>query len=84
MIHEIFHVLRQNTNNEQSSCQRGNRSPAEPPQSASCDLSNGDVAGLALIAISGKTWDLHEVEVVQQTNPCNTGKDMKVPKPEVM
>jgi hypothetical protein len=84
MIHEIFHVLGQNTNDEESGCQCGNGCPAEPPQSASCDLSNGDVSSFALIAIGGKTWDLHEVEVVQQANPGNTGKDVKVPKPEVM
>ena len=84
MVHEIFHVFGKHTNDEQSRCQCGNGRPTKPPQCTSCNLSNGDIAGFALIAIGGKARHLHEVEVVQQANPCNTGKDVKVPKPEVM
>ena len=84
MVHEVFHVLRKNPDDEKTSGQGCDRCPTEPPQGTSCDLGNGDVAGLALIAVGGKTRNLHEIEVVQQANPGNTGKDVEVPEPEVM
>jgi hypothetical protein len=46
-------------------------------------LGHGDVAGFAFVAVRSEAWHLNEVEVVKQTNPRDSGKDMQVTEPKV-
>ena len=63
--------------------ERADGRPAEPPQGLAGDLVDRDVAGAGLVAERGERRHLHEVEVVQQTDPGDAGQDVEPAEPEV-